>query len=330
MNHNVVTFGETMLRLSPPDHERLEQATNLRLHIGGSEMNAAVAAARLGLNVRYVTRLTRNALGQLVENRVREHGVDTSEIVWTDSNRIGTYYVEFGAAPRANKVIYDRAYSAISEVRLGEINWQKILSDAQVLHTSGITPALSSSAADVSLEAVRIAKRMGVTVSIDLNYRAWLWTEADACKVMTELVSQADILITTEEDTKRVFGICGESYEDVARELAQRFDLDVVAITLRETPSVWKNRWTAIAYERGTDEVHRAPKFEIEVVDRVGSGDSFAGGFLYGYLTADVAAGVRYGVGASAIKQTHPGDVCLATLEEVEQVLSGGSLRIAR
>ena len=227
-------------------------------------------------------------------------------------------------------MIYDRARSAIAEVRPGEIDWQRVLGDARILHTSGITPALSSSAADASLEAVRIAKRMGVTVSIDLNYRARLWTEAEACEVMTELVSQSDILITTEEDTERVFGIRGESYEDVARELARSFDLEVVAITLRETPSVWKNRWTAIAYERGTDEVHRAPQFEIEVVDRVGSGDSFAGGFLYGYLTADAAAGVRYGVGASAIKQTHPGDLCLATLEEVERVLSGGSLRIAR
>ncbi len=330
MSWDIVTFGETMLRFSPQFHERLEQARNLRVYVGGSEMNAAVAASCLGMKARYVTRLTRNPLGRLLENRIREHGVDTSEIVWTDSDRVGTYYVEFGAAPRANSVVYDRARSAIAMIEPGEVDWEHVLDGAKIFHTSGITPALSPSAAEVTLEAVLAARKMGLKVSIDLNYRGRLWSEEEARGVMTRLVRESDILITTEEDTQRVFGIVGDSYEDVARELAGQFDLAVVAITLRQTPSVWKNRWTAIAYERQSGVVHRAPEFEIEVVDRVGAGDSFAGGFLYGYLSSGVATGVRYGVGISAIKQTHPGDICLTTREEVERVLAGGTLRISR
>jgi len=169
---------------------------------------------------------------------------------------------------------------------------------------------------------------MGVKVSIDLNYRARLWSQDRAREVMTELMKDTDILITTEEDTKRIFGIEKDTYEEVARALAEQFSLEAVAITLRETPSVWRNKWTAIAYANG--EIYTAPKFDIEVVDRVGSGDSFAGGFLFGYLTEGPAAAIRYGVGISALKQTNPGDLVWATREEVDRILDGGSLRIAR
>ena len=324
----LITFGETMIRLLPPNHQRLEQAEQLDVHVGGSELNVAVTAQRLGLQTTYVTRLTRNPLGRMIENKAREHGVDTSYIVWTTDDRVGLYFVEFGASPRPNAVIYDRKDSAIARIQPGEVDWGSIFQGAKIFHTSGITPALSEAAAAVTIEAVETAKKTGLKVSIDLNYRARLWSQERAKEVMTRLVEAADILITTEEDTERVFGIKEESYEQVAEVLAEKFSLEAVAITLRENLSVWKNRWSAIVYADG--EIHRGPKFEVEIVDRVGSGDSFAGGFLYGYLTNGPQTGVRYGVAISALKQTNPGDLVWATREEVERLLAGGGLRIVR
>jgi len=327
-NHDLVTFGETMIRLSPPGHQRLEQAEQLDVHVGGSELNVAVAAQRLGLGTSYVTKLTRNPLGRMIENKAREHGVDTSHILWTDEDRVGSYFVEFGASPRPNSVLYDRKDSAIARIHAGEVDWEAAFKGAKLFHTSGITPALSQSAAEATKEALKKAKQAGLKVSIDLNYRARLWPQERAREVMTELMNYTDILITTEEDTERVFGITGSSYEEVAGELATRFRLEAVAISLRETPSVWRNTWTAIVYS--DEKIYRGPKFDIEVVDRVGSGDSFSGGFLFGYLRDGPAAAVRYGVAISALKQTNPGDLCWASLEEVERLLEGGGLRIVR
>jgi len=328
MPHDLVTFGETMIRLSPLNFRRLEQTSLLDVNVGGSELNVAVAAQRLGLGVAYVTRLTNNPLGRMIANKAREHGVDTSYIVWTDDDRVGTYFVEFGASPRPNSVVYDRRDSAIARIRPGEVDWDAIFKGVKMFHTSGITPALSPTAAEATKEAVRVARKAGIKVSIDLNYRALLWSQEKAREVMSELVDAADILITTEEDTERVFGIKKDNYEEVAKALAEQFHLGAVAITLRETPSVWRNTWTAIAYANG--KIHRGPKFDIEVVDRVGSGDSFTGGFLFGYLHDGPAAAVRYGVAISALKQTNPGDLCWATREETERLLEGGGLRIVR
>ena len=328
MRYDLVTFGETMIRLSPPGHRRLEQAITFDVNVGGSELNTAVAAERLGIRTAYVTRLTDNSLGRMIENKAREHGVHTSHIVWTNKDRIGLYFVEFGASPRANSVLYDRKNSAIARIKPGEVNWERVLQDAKLFHTSGITPALSNSAAAATIEAAKAAHQMGLKVSIDLNYRARLWSQRRAREVMTELMEYTDILITTEEDTKRVFGIQRDTYEEVARTLEARFSLDAVAITLRETPSVWRNKWTAIAYTNG--EIYTAPVFDIEVVDRVGAGDSFSGGFLYGYLEEGAATGVRYGVAISALKQTNPGDLVWATNAEVARILEGGNLRIVR
>lgn len=327
-NHDLVTFGETMIRLSPPGHQRLEQAEQLDVHVGGSELNVAVAAQRLGLGTSYVTKLTRNPLGRMIENKAREHGVDTSHILWTDEDRVGSYFVEFGASPRPNSVLYDRKDSAIARIHAGEVDWEAAFKGAKLFHTSGITPALSQSAAEATKEALKQAKQAGLKVSIDLNYRARLWPQERAREVMTELMNYTDILITTEEDTERVFGITGSSYEEVAGELATRFHLEAVAITLRETPSVWRNTWTAIVY--ADEKIYRGSKFDIEVVDRVGSGDSFSGGFLFGYLRDGPTAAARYGVAVSALKQTNPGDLCWASLEEVERLLEGGGLRIVR
>lgn len=329
MSNDLVSFGETMIRLSAPDTQRLEQATSMDLHVGGSESNVAVAVKRLGLDTAFVTRLTENPLGRMVANKIREHGVDVSGIEWTDQDRVGKYFLEFGANPRPSSVIYDRANSAISNVRKGTINWDSIFSDARLFHTSGITPALSKSAEAVTEEAMQAAKSAGLEVSVDLNYRSKLWSQAEAKKCMTRLMDYTDILVTTEEDTERVFDITGESYEEVAKKLAEEFDFDVVAITLRDNISMWRNDWTAIAYEDG--KIYDDMTYELELVDRVGGGDSFTAGFLYGYLTGDAEKGVKYGNATSAIKQTNPGDMNWCTHEEVESLAEGGGrVRINR
>lgn len=324
----LVVFGETMLRLSPPSFRRLEQTEVLNVTVGGSELNVAVAAQRLGLPSAYVTRLPTNPLGRMITGKAREHGVNTDHVVWADDGRAGLYFVEFGASPRANSVLYDRADSAMARIAPGQVDWESAFSGARHFHTSGITPALSDGAAQATLEALQAARRAGMSVSVDLNYRARLWSQAEARQMMSKLMEFTNVLITTEEDTERVFGITASDYEQVAHKLAQAFNLDAVAITLRETPSVWRNSWSAMAYAGG--ETFLGPRFEIEIVDRVGAGDAFAGGFLYGWLVDGLESGVRYGVAMSTLKQTNPGDLCWGTKSECDRLLSGGSLRIQR
>ncbi len=324
----LIVFGETMLRLSPPHFRRLEQTDNLNVTVGGSELNVAVAAQRLGLPSAYVTRLPGNPLGRMIAGKAREHAVSTDHIVWADDGRAGLYFVEFGASPRPNSVLYDRADSAMARIEPGQVDWESAFSGGRHFHTSGITPALSTGAAQATLEAMQAARRANLTVSIDLNYRARLWSQAEARRMMTQLMEFTNVLITTEEDTERVFGITATDYEQVARKLAQEFNLDAVAITLRETPSVWRNVWSAMAY--AAEEVVHGPTFDIEIVDRVGAGDAFAGGFLYGWLADGQEAGVRYGVAMSTLKQTNPGDLCWATKRECDRLLGGEGLRIQR
>lgn len=328
--YDLVTFGETMIRLSPPDFKRLEQTETLNVNVGGSEMNVAVAARRLGLNTAFVTKLPKNPLGRMIENKAREHGVDTSHIVWTDKDRAGIYFVEFGANPRSSSVLYDRANSAISKIKPGDVDWKTIFANTRLFYTSGITPALSKTAAEVTKEAVKTAKDVGIQVSIDLNYRAKLWSQEEAQRCMSELMEYTDILLTTEQDTRRVFGIVGEDYKEVAKKLAEGFNLDIVALTIRENISVWRNNWTAIAYADG--KFYNDITYELEIVDRVGGGDSFTAGFLYGYLTGDVEKGVRYGNALSALKHSIPGDLNWSTLKEVERLLQakGKAGRISR
>ena len=329
MTNDVVTFGETMIRLSAPDKKRLEQAQSFDVNIGGSESNVAVAISRLGLDTAFVTRLTENPLGRMVENKIREQGVDTSDIIWTTDDRVGKYYLEFGANPRPSSVIYDRANSAISKVTKGTIDWEPIFSGARLYHTSGITPALSNSAREVTKESMLAAKEEGLLVSVDLNYRSKLWSQAEAKECMTELMDYTDILVTTEEDTERVFDITADTYEEVASKLTDKFDFEAVAITLRDNISMWRNDWTAIAYKDGV--VYDDMTYELELVDRVGGGDSFTAGFLYGYLTGDAQKGVEYGNATSAIKQTNPGDINWCTQEEVKSLAEGGGrVRISR
>jgi 2-dehydro-3-deoxygluconokinase len=324
----VVTLGEAMLRLSPPDFHRLEQASSFDVKVGGGELNVAVGVARLGIDSAWVSKLPENALGRMVRNKAREQGVDTSHIVWSKSGRVGIYFLEFGANPRASSVVYDRAGSAASTLAPGEVDWGKALAGCRLFHVSGITPALSRSCAEATLEAVKAAKSAGAKVSFDVNYRKKLWTAEEANACLVPMMEYVDILITTEEDTGIVFGIREPSYQQVAVRLNERFGFEVVAITLREDLSVLRNNWSAFAYSGG--KFYESAKYSCELVDRVGAGDSFTAGFVYGYLTGDVQKGVDYGTAYSALKHSIPGDLNWATLEEVESQLKGAGSRIQR
>jgi 2-dehydro-3-deoxygluconokinase len=328
MPSEVVTFGEAMVRLNPPNFRRLEQARSLELSVGGAELNTAVGLARLGHTAAWVSRLTRNPLGRLIANHAREAGVSTEHVLWTDEDRVGIYFLEFGAAPRASSVLYDRKGAAIANVRPGMVDWARVFGGSRWFHVTGITPALSPSAAEATREALQAARAGGVRTSIDLNYRAKLWTQAEAGRWMTGFMRLCDVLITTEEDTERVFGITGAGYENVAEKLARQFPLRTVAITLRENPLVWKNTWTAIAYQDG--QVWRTRSYEVEIADRLGAGDSFAAGLIHGLLEDDLQRGLDYGVAASALKHSIPGDFNWVTPEEVEALVRGGGMRISR
>lgn len=328
MSHEVVTFGEAMIRLAPPNFGRLAQARSLDVQVGGAELNTAVALARLGHSSAWVSRLTDNPLGGLIASHARAAGVSTDHVVWTKDDRVGLYFLEFGAAPRASSVLYDRKGAAIAAIQPGMVPWKSVFAGAKWFHVTGITPALSASAAEATKEALVAARAAGVQTSIDLNYRVKLWTPAEAGQCMSELMAYCDVLITTEEDTERVFGIKGKDYEDAAAQTMKRFPVKVVAITLRENPLVWKNTWTAIAYQAG--KVLRTRTYEVEIVDRLGAGDSFAAGLIHGLLDGDLQKGLDFGVAASAIKHSIPGDFAWITRDEVEALLKGGGMRISR
>jgi len=328
MSAEIITFGEAMIRLSPPNFLRLEQARSLDLRVGGAELNTAVGLARLGHKTAWVSRLPDNPLGRLVANHAREAGVNDSHVIYSKDDRLGLYFLEFGAAPRASSVVYDRKGSAIAAIQPGMVAWDKVFQGAKWFHVTGITPALSASAAAVTKEALFAARKAGVQTSMDLNYRVKLWSTQEAGKCLSELMQYTNALITTEEDVEKVFGITGKDYEDVAAKVAEKFSLDIVAITLRENPLVWKNSWTGIAYQKG--KVYKTRTYEVEIVDRLGAGDSFAAGLIHGLLTGDIQKAVDWGVATSAIKHSIPGDFAWVRADEVESLLKGGGLRISR
>jgi 2-dehydro-3-deoxygluconokinase len=325
---DVITFGEAMVRLSPPNFRRLEQARSLDVQVGGAELNTAVGVARLGRSSAWVSRLTDNPLGRLIANHAREAGVGVEHLVWTKDDRVGVYFVEFGAAPRASSVVYDRKNSAIAGIAPGMVDWANVFRGARWFHVTGITPALSAGAAGATGEALAAAKAAGLGTSIDLNYRMKLWTPEQANQCMSGLMRHCDYLVTTEEDIERVFGIKGKDYEEAAALTAARFPLKGVAITLRENPLVWKNSWTAMLWQEGR--VLRTRSYEVEIVDRLGAGDSFAAGFIHGLLDGDVQKGLDWGVATSALKHSIPGDFAWVSREEVEALLKGPGLRISR
>ena len=327
---DIVAFGEAQLRLATQNFQRLEQASSLDATIGGAELNVMVTMQRLGLKTSYVTRLPKNPLGRMVQNKAREHGVDTSHVIWSDGDRLGVYFLEFGALPRPSSILYDRANSAISKIQPGMVDWDNIFAQAKAFHITGITPALSGSCLETTGEAMSKAHEKGLLVSFDLNYRAKLWSQEQAKAGLSPLMKYVDVLVTTEEDTARVFQIEGKDWKEVARKLADTFGCKIVAITLRENITVWRNNWTAIILADGR--IYEDQTYEVEVVDRVGSGDAFAGGFLYGYLTGKgIETSLKYGNAGALLKHSCPGDLAWFTLEEVEKLIAGkGDLRISR
>ena len=330
---SVVTFGEIMLRLSPPPGQRFRQSASFDVTYGGAESNVATALAVWGVDSRFVTKLPDNDIGQSAVDLLRSFGVDTS-FVLRDGDRIGIYFLEHGASQRPSRVVYDRAHSAIASVQPGEIDWNAVFAGVHWFHWTGITPALSASAAAVTLDAVRSAKQAGLKVSVDLNYRSKLWSRERAREVMTPLMEFVDVIVANEEDAANVFGIAArgsrpesgeietDSYEDVARQLVERFDLDLAAITLRESHSASDNTWSACLFDG--KEFCKSRSYPIHVVDRVGGGDAFAAGLIYGVLTGmETRLALEFAVAASCLKQTMVGDFNITSVDEVEAIAGG-------
>ncbi len=331
-----VTFGEVMLRLKPPGAERLFQSPLLEATFGGGEANVAVGLARLGCDSAYVSVVPANAIGDACLGELRRHGVDTS-LVARGGSRLGIYFLEAGAAQRPSVVIYDRAGSAIAEAKPGDVDWDRCFAGAAWFHITGITPAISAGAAQLSLQAVRAAKAKGLTVSCDLNYRKNLWKYGkSAPEVMTELVGHVDVAVANEEDIQKSLGLSApvdvesgtldpSQYRALAEKVLAGFpNLSHVAITLRESRSADENGWSAVLATRTGFLASR--RYDIrDIVDRVGSGDSFAAGLIYGLSTlASPQEALEFAVAASCLKHSIPGDLPLLSVAEV-QALAGGS-----
>ncbi len=337
----VITFGEIMLRLAPVDYMRFLQSECLVATYGGGEANAAVSLANYGIHSVFVTKLPDNSIAQGAINSLRRYGVDTQEIV-RGGDRIGIYFLEKGASQRPSTVLYDRAGSAIAKAQKSDFDFERIFSGADWFHFTGITPALSDELADITAEACRIAKAKGITVSCDLNYRNKLWSKAKARQVMSGLMKYVDVLIANEEDAKDVFGIAAENtdltggkiskegYKKVAKELIDNFGFKYVAITLRGSISANDNIWSAMLFD-GRD-YYFSKEYNIHIVDRVGGGDSFGAGLIYGMLKGyDNQHAIEFAVGASCLKHSIEGDYNLVSVDEVAKLIKGdGSGRVQR
>lgn len=332
-NGKIVTFGEIMLRLSPPGYYRFVQAQSFDAIYGGGEANVAVSLANFGLNSYYVSKVPAHEIGQCAVNALRLYGVNT-DYIKRGGNRLGIYYCENGASQRPSKVIYDRAGSSIAEVKPGEFDWAKIFTDAVWFHFTGITPAISKNAAAVTLEALKAAKSAGCKVSVDLNYRKKLWTPKEANKVMSNLMEYVDIIIANEEDAHKTFGIKAgqsdvtqgelhkEAYHRVAKELVKRFGVEKVAITLRESLSASDNNWSGLLYDG--KEFYSSSQYSVHIVDRVGGGDSFVGGLIYALVEGmDSASAVEFAAAASCLKHSVIGDFNMVSASEVETLAKG-------
>lgn len=328
-----ITFGEIMLRLSPINYERFIQAKHFNIYFAGGEANVAASLANYGLNSVYVTKLPAHDIGQAAINEMRKFGVNTDYIA-RGGNRVGIYFCEKGASQRPSKVIYDRDFSSIAVASREDFSWDEILKDAKWFHFTGITPALSDNCIDITRDALKAAKNAGVTISVDLNYRKKLWTTDRAGKVMSELVKYCDVLIANEEDAEKVFDIkaprtdvsegklCDEGYKQVAKELLKRFDLKIVAITLRESHSASFNGWSGLLYDG--DIFYKSKKYDINIIDRVGGGDSFCGGLIYGLSSGmDKQSALEFASAASCLKHTIEGDFNMMSKDEVLSLMNG-------
>ncbi len=337
----VVTLGEIMLRLSTPGFERFVQADSFDVTYGGGEANVSVALCNYGLQGVFVTKVPDNAIGQSAINHVRRFGVDTQFMV-KGGKRLGIYFLETGASARASQVIYDRAGAAIAEADISDFDFDQIFEGAVWFHTTGITPALSDKAAALTEAALKAAKAKGVTTSIDLNYRKKLWSKEKAKEVMTRLCQYVDVCIGNEEDAETTLGFKSrgtditkgelnlEGYKDVFGQMKEKFDFKYIASTLRESYSASDNGWSALVYDG--KEFYHTRKYDLRIVDRVGGGDSFASGFIYGLITEmSMKDAAEFGVAASALKHTIPGDMNHATLDEVKKLMKGdASGRVSR
>ncbi len=324
-----------MLRLAPEGYYRFLQADTFGATFGGGEANVAVSLANYGIDAAFVTKLPTHEIGQMAVNSLRKYGVDTS-LITRGGDRVGIYYLEKGASQRPSKVIYDRAYSAISLADTSDFNWESIFEGVDWFHFTGITPALGDNVADICLEAVKAAKKHGVKVSCDLNYRKKLWTREKACEVMGKLMPYVNVCIANEEDASDVFGIKAantdvtkgevnkEGYKDVAKQLKDRFGFDYVAITLRSSISANDNDWAAMLYNG--DGYYFSKQYRMHIVDRVGGGDSFGGGLIYamlnGYAPQDT---IEFAVAASCLKHSVEGDYNMVSVAEVKNLAGGDS-----
>ncbi len=331
----VVTFGELMLRLAPRGYLRFVQSEEFEATFGGAEANVAVSLANFGLNAAFVSVLPKHEIGQMAVNSLRRYGVDTS-LIARGGDRVGIYYCEKGASQRPSKVIYDRAGSAIACASPETFDWDEIFKGAAWFHFTGITPALSESTAQITLQAAQAAKAKGLTVSCDLNFRKKLWTKERAGKVMGDICKNVDYCIANEEDAKDVFGIEAENsdintgklsregYIGVAEKLTEKFGFKGVAITLRESLSANDNNWSAMLYTGG--KASFSVKYPIHIVDRVGGGDSFGAGLIYALLKGyEPQKAIEFAVAASCLKHTVEGDYNMVSLSEVEALAAGNS-----
>lgn len=329
----VVCLGEIMLRLSPPGYLRFIQAESFDVTYGGGEANVAVSLAGFGLDSYYVTKVPKNPLGRAAVNHLRRFGVKTDLVAW-GGDRLGIYCLENGAAQRASKVVYDRAGSSVSQARPEDFDWGAILAGCSWFHITGITPAISPLASELTLEAVARARAAGCTVSCDLNFRKNLWSPARAGKVMGEVMKSVDVCVANEEDAEKVFGIQAAAsdvsagrldsagYREVAAELQRRFGLKHVAITLRESQSASDNGWSGLLYD-GTV-FYESRRYQIHVVDRVGGGDAFAAGLIYSLLRGrGPQDAVEFAAAASCLKHSVVGDFNMVTVDEVEALVKG-------
>ncbi len=340
----ILTFGEIMLRLATPGNLRFAQTQHLVSTFGGGEANVAVSLANYGLPSKFVTRLPGNDIGRWCAMETGKYGVDISDILW-GGERMGIYFLETGAVNRASKVVYDRANSSFASIEPGTIDWENIFEDAQWFHFTGITPAVSSGAAAVCLEAVKAASGKGITISCDLNYRKKLWNWGKAPgDVMPGLVEHCDVIIGNEEDAHKIFGFKPENvdvkmgvvdagqFKGVAQKLSERFPkVKKIAFTLRQSVSASHNNWSAVMFFGG--EMLTSKQYEItHIIDRVGGGDSFAAGLIYGLIKYnDDEKALHFATAASALKHTIYGDFNLVTVEEVEKLMKGdGSGRVLR
>jgi 2-dehydro-3-deoxygluconokinase len=331
----VVTFGEIMLRLSPPGFERFLQTPQFVATFGGGEANVAVCLAAFGIDSYYVTRLPKHEIGEAAVRALRAEGVRTDYIV-RGGDRIGIYYAEAGASQRASTVIYDRARSAISEMEADAVDWAAVFVGAQWYHVTGITPALGDKGVAATARSIKAARAAGVRISVDLNFRKKLWTEKKAQEIMGPLMRDVDVVIANEEDLQSVLGVhvpgtdvtSGQlniaGFQDAAERVTRDFGPPMVAITLRESVSASDNGWSAALWDASTRSMHRSQRYDVRLVDRIGGGDSFAGGLIYGLVTGRTPQdSLRFAVAASALKQTIPGDFNRVTVAEVDRLAGG-------